>query len=113
MDARPLGMKSWVNSLLKVPGGLEALGLWVRLCPHHDPALQTLQPLFPGLLPTASDGSGALGQPSSVSHLFSPIPFHSGLRLFQVGGQASPCDPVLAGSQSVFKGFWIASCLAA
>lgn len=42
-----------MNSLLKVPGGLnplEALGLWVRLSPHQDPALQTLQPLFPGLL---------------------------------------------------------------
>lgn len=64
MDARPLGMTSWMNSLVQVPGGLnplEALGLWVRLSPHHDPALQTLQPLFPGLLPTASDGSGTLG----------------------------------------------------
>lgn len=97
-----------MNSLLKVPGGLnplEALGLWVRLSPHQDPALQTLQPLFPGLLRTASDGSGALEQSSFVFHLFSPISFHPVLHLFQVGGQASRCDPILAGSQSGFKGF--------
>lgn len=40
MDARPLDMKSWMNSLLKAPGGLnprETLGLWARLSPHHDP----------------------------------------------------------------------------
>lgn len=107
MDARPLGMMSWMNSVLKVPGGLnplEALGLWVRLSPHQDPALQILQPLFPGLLPAASDGSGALEQSSFVFHLFSPISFHPVLH-FKWEVKLVPVTPSWLEAKVVSRGF--------